>query len=1080
MRVRLIGGFLSMAAIAMAIGIVGNVNLGAMRQADQDLYQYDTVPQPELAYISVTSQKIRTALRDFLAAPMPQQKKDFRGQIRELTRSLDKAINDYDESNLSRDERALFDQFLQARGDYRDFENRILAAGQAGRPQDGWAILWSDGYGKTAKTVLGALAVIEQMKVADAHKAQADNLALARGGETVMLIAIGLGVLLALGAGAWLTNSITGPVGEMVEVLRFVAAGDLTKRVEIHSEDEIGQMAKTLNWTVDELQAARSQLIDAREEAQQRVVELKESEGRARTYAETVRKVLEASPDPVSITRFSDGTVIRLVDTTYAGYTWKEVAGKSTYRVGMWAEKEQYKRYIAKINEHGRVTNMEVTFRRKDGVEFPCLLSSTVVELNGEKCIVSFTRDISRIKEAERKIREREATLRKIIDASPDPITINRLDDGAFIDVNRAFEEAVGLTRAEVLNRPSLRLGPAMNRKGSAEFEAMLGGGAARNLEVEFTDTNGRVIPTLMSAAIAEIDGTSCVVAISRDITKLKESENQLRAAREEAEAASRAKSEFLSSMSHEIRTPMNAVLGMCELLSETELNREQRRYVEVMSSNGATLLDLINDILDLAKMESGRLQVESTEFDFTDLIERTLATFATGAHGKGLELAARIAPGVPDHLVGDPLRLRQILVNLLGNAIKFTELGEVTVTIEHDPETNDPGSLKFTVADTGIGIAADKLQSIFSEFVQADSSTTRKYGGSGLGLAIVYRLVGLLGGRIWVESEPRKGSKFIFTTKFGLATRTITAIHQGLPDLTGMRVLVVDDNATNREIAREMVTSVGAKVAEADCGEAALAAVREAIKARLPFRLMLLDMRMPGMDGFEVATAIRREIIHDAPLILMLSSDDLAPQLSRLRGANLDAYLVKPITRRELFQAIAKVLAEDRAVRVVDAAQPAPPEPAPPHEPLAAHILVAEDSPDNRLLIAAYLRRTQCKIDFAENGQLAVGKFTNNHYDLVLMDIQMPVMDGYAATRAIRAWESKQGLPRTSVLALTASVFEEAVKKTREAGCDAHISKPVKKATLLEAIHKYAVHPAPLAEPTDSAAEPLQNEPQA
>jgi two-component system sensor histidine kinase/response regulator len=324
---------------------------------------------------------------------------------------------------------------------------------------------------------------------------------------------------------------------------------------------------------------------------------------------------------------------------------------------------------------------------------------------------------------------------------------------------------------------------------------------------------------------------------------------------------------------------------------------------------------------------------------------------------------------------VGDPLRLRQILVSLLGNAIKFTELGEVVVVIENDAEAKEPGGLQFTVSDTGIGIPKDKIEAIFSNFVQVDTSTTRKYGGTGLGLAIVYRLVGLMGGRIWVESQPREGSKFIFTAKFGLASRTITATHQGLPDLAGIRVLVVDDNATNREIVREMVVSVGAKVVEADSGTAALVAVRQAIESGQPFKLILLDMRMPEMDGLEVATRIRREIRRDAPLILMLSSDDLKPQLSRLREAELNAYLVKPITRRELFQAISKVLDEDKSTHVVKAVEVTSPMAEQPADLIAARILVAEDAPDNRLLISAYLRRTKCRIDFAENGQIAVEK---------------------------------------------------------------------------------------------------------
>ena len=526
-----------------------------------------------------------------------------------------------------------------------------------------------------------------------------------------------------------------------------------------------------------------------------------------------------------------------------------------------------------------------------------------------------------------------------------------------------------------------------------------------------------------------------------------------LEKSREAALSASKAKSEFLSSMSHEIRTPMNAVLGMAELLSETELAPDQRHYLDVMAANGNALLDLINSILDLARIESGRLQIEKTEFDLSDLIDKTISTFGVAAHGKGLELAARIAPGVPDRLVGDPLRLRQVLVNLLGNAIKFTELGQVVLEVEHAPAAQDPGVLLFTVADTGIGIPPDRLESIFASFTQVDSSTTRKYGGSGLGLAIAQRLVTMMGGRIGLQSEVNKGSTFSFTTRFELASKVIAPSAQVVLSVAGYRVLVVDDNQINRLIVREMMTSCGAEVGEAESGGEALAAVRQACNSGRPFQIILLDMRMPGMDGLEVARKIRDEQLPIEPLILMLSSDDLKPQIVRLRELALDAYLVKPITRKQLFEAIYRGLADSNR----NTAKPMPPRQTVKKKENAAgdvpkrRVLVAEDSPDNRLVISAFLRREPYLIDFAENGRLAVEQFKTQSYDMVLMDIQMPELDGLAATRLIRQWESEHGLGQTPIVALTASVLEEDVRSAHAAGCDMHVSKPVKKLILLE-----------------------------
>jgi signal transduction histidine kinase/CheY-like chemotaxis protein len=524
---------------------------------------------------------------------------------------------------------------------------------------------------------------------------------------------------------------------------------------------------------------------------------------------------------------------------------------------------------------------------------------------------------------------------------------------------------------------------------------------------------------------------------------------------REAALSASKAKSEFLSMVSHEIRAPMNAMLGMAELLSESDLLSDQRHYLEVMSANGNALLHLINDILDLARIESGRMQIEKTEFDLGDLIEQTISTFSVSARGKGLELAAHIAPDVPDRLIGDPLRLRQILVNLLGNAIKFTELGKVTLEVVHPP-MRDPGILLFTVADTGIGIAPDKLELIFASFTQADSSTTRKYGGSGLGLAIAERLATMMGGQISVQSEANQGSKFSFTVRFDLASKVIVPGKQAALSLNGHRLLVVDNNQADRLILREMMTTRGAEVGEAESAEQALAAMHAASASGKPFRIVLLDMRM---DGLEVVQRIRDSHLPLEPVVPMLPSDDLKSQIERLHEFGLDSYLVKPITGNELFEVIDHVLEASncKGTRPMPQSQPVKQDAGAAGNLSKSRLLLAEDSPDNRLVIAAFLRREPYDVDFAENGEIALDRFGAKSYDVVLMDIQMPVMDGLAATRLIRRWESQHGGGHTPVIALTASALEEDVRNAIAAGCDLHLAKPIKKLVLLEALRNSA-----------------------
>jgi len=690
---------------------------------------------------------------------------------------------------------------------------------------------------------------------------------------------------------------------------------------------------------ITDLKSKERELLAVREALSSQVEALRQSEARLQTEIEErahiernlreseakQRKIFDTSLDSISMRKFDDN---RYLDANPAflsltGYSREEVIGHSMSELNLRADNFDNV-FRDRMLEYGFVQNMEGLLRRKDGSIVPIMASAVTIELGGQRSVVAVTRDITSIKKAEERRHESEHRLRQIFDANLDAIAVRSMKDGVYREVNQEFLKLTGYSREEVIGRSRDELNLWARESKTSHDSLMAAEGQIQNVEESLRRKDGTFVSVMTSAVRIDLDGEPCLLGITRDITRSKQAERELLAAHEAALAASRAKSDFLSTMSHEIRTPMNAILGMADVLSETRLDAAQRRYVETMRTNGDTLLLLIDDILDLAKVESGHLTLEHLSFDLGEMVERTIETFAPRVREKGLKLSWSVAPDLPRKCVGDPLRLRQILNNLISNALKFTEHGAVAMHVDRDPKHSASTSsthmwVRFSISDTGIGIDPDGVESIFESFTQADSSISRRYGGSGLGLAIVKRLVDLYEGTIVVNSAPGRGSTFIVTLRLQLA-----------------------DDAVRPRPSVESAAGHG--------------------------------------NGARVVPAL-----------------DVRPR----------------------------------------------------------RILLAEDSADNRLLIRAYLQALPYQIDEAADGETAIVRFMAGEYDAVLMDIQMPVMDGYAAARSIRQWEQREGRAPTPIIALTASALDEAVRRSLEAGCNSHLSKPVRKATLVKALEQ-------------------------
>jgi PAS domain S-box-containing protein len=654
--------------------------------------------------------------------------------------------------------------------------------------------------------------------------------------------------------------------------------------------------------------------------------------------------------------------------------------------------------------------------------------------------VVAVYRDVTARRNGVRELREAERQHRQILDAITDLVLVKG-EQSRIRWANQAFREYYGMSNEQLHDIVDAPFSPPDNTQQYVKDDAFVWTtGQVLDIPQERVtrhDGEVRLFHTVKSPIFDAEGNTVLTVGVSRDITERARWEEELTHARLAAEAANVAKSQFLANMSHEIRTPMNAILGMTDLALDTALTAEQRDYLKMVKHSAVSLLRLLDDILDFSKIEAGHIDLEHAPFPFRDALEDTVRSLAERAHRKGLELVCHIAPEVPAGLVGDLGRLRQILVNLIGNAIKFTERGEVAV---HVSPSDEEDLLEFTVADTGIGIPADRQAAIFDAFTQADSSITRRYGGTGLGLAISSRLVSLLGGRIWLESREGKGTAIHFTARFeGEPSASPSA-----PLPSGHRILVVDDNTTNRTILLELLTSWGMQPRAVESGAAALDELERARADRCPYEVVLIDAVMPEMDGFALAGQIRARAAFDGVALVMLSSSVAPGERARCREMGVGAYMTKPVKQSELLEAIQGVL-HHRSTATESAAAPAV-------EGRGLRVLLVEDNVVNRMLAARVLQKRGHEVVNAADGREAVDLIARERFDIVLMDVQMPVMDGLEATREIRRRERESG-GHVPIVAMTAHVMRGDRERCLEAGMDAYLSKPIQAEELLRTV---------------------------
>ncbi len=714
---------------------------------------------------------------------------------------------------------------------------------------------------------------------------------------------------------------------------------------------------------------------------------------------------------------------------------------------------EFFRQMWATISQ-GQVWHQEVKNRRKDGTYY--WVDSTIVPFmdNDGKPLryVSIRSDITANKVLSEQMQAQREFYENVTETLGEGLYVQDAK-GICIYMNSEAEKLLGWPRQELIGLPvhdtihtQTASGKALPSHDCPILNQVTKHGEARMDDQVFVRKDGSVFPvTLASKAIYAEDGTiyNTVVAF-QDISARKAADSALLQAKEAAERASKIKGDFLANMSHEIRTPMNGIIGMTDLALDTELNDEQREYISIVKSSADALLNIINDILDFSKIESGKMDIEVIYFSLEQMLRDTMKPLAVRAHQKQLELLLHIAPDVPDRIIGDPGRLRQVILNLVGNAIKFTESGEIEVSVTKvEGALTGNAQLKFSVRDTGIGIPEEKFQTIFESFSQADTSTTRKYGGTGLGLTISTKIINLMGGKLELKSNVGEGTTFFFTIDVPVISDNAKTHYEHTGQIKGMPVLVVDDNLTNQKILKEMLQSWGMLPTIVTNGTDALQALASASTAGKPFALAILDVQMPEMNGFELAERMRQQPEIAPATVMMLTSAGQRGDATKCRALGIAGYLMKPVSQSDLFNAMMTALGEPSTDALLDSSSTLVTRHSLSETRQNLNLLLAEDNAVNQTLAIRLLEKLGHHITVANNGIEAINHWQNGQFDAILMDIDMPVMGGFEATQLIREQEKSTG-HRIPIIAMTAHAMQGAREECLNHGMDGYVSKPI------------------------------------